>query len=172
MRRKVQHNRTACRIGQLLLDLRRMAMARNTVCLDIFIHLTVQVCNLCTAPCPGGTALCINNQRIHIDQSLCCQRKDRSNGAGGITARICYQTSLFDRLTVSFTQTVNRFRNKLRRFMFDSIPLFISSNVLDPKIRTQIDHLCIGKDFLIQNSCQEALGRRGKDHIDLFCQLL
>ena len=67
MRGKADGNGLSCRIGQLLLNLRRMAVDAYPVCLDIFIYLTLQAVYFRASSCPGGAGLGVNDQCIGIN---------------------------------------------------------------------------------------------------------
>ena len=111
-------------------------MCSNTVRLDTFVDLTVQIGNLGSTTGAGSAGFRIDDNCIHVDQSLFGKGIDRQNGAGWETARIGDQTRLFDILTVDLTQSVNSFFDKVRTLMVDSVPLLVFVNILDTEIRT------------------------------------
>ena len=149
MRRKIHNNRSACRVAELLFNLRCMSVARDTVRLHILIDLTEQIRQLRTAPCAGGTGLRINDKGIRIDQPFLHQRICRQNRTGCVAARIGNQSGIFHFIAVHFAKAVHRLPDKLRALVLNLVPFLIHRNILDTEIRGQIDDLCLLKKSFV-----------------------
>ena len=150
MWRKVDRHFTSCRIAQLFLDLRRMAMRCNSVCLHIFIDFAKQIWHLCSASRTGSTTFGIYDQRRRIDQAFLYQWICRENRTSRITSRIGDQTRcLCHLITIDLAQSVNRFFDQLRGLMLDLVPLLIDIDIFDPIVCGQINKFCLRKQLLI-----------------------
>ena len=118
-----------------------MPVCCHAICLNIFIDLAEKVRQLGAPSCSGGSGFGVNNQAVHIDQPLFCQRISCQDGTGCITTRICHKAGCFHFFPVDLAQTIHRFIKKLRRFVLNLIPFFINRYVFEPEIRAQINHL-------------------------------
>ena len=141
--------RISCGIGQLLLDLRRMAVAGHPVGLDAFIDLAEEVVRLGSPTCPGGSGLGIYDDRIAVNQSFLEKGVNSQDRAGGITAGIGQDPSPLHLLPVDLTQSIDCLRQILGRFMRNLIPLLIDLDILQTKIRAEIDNLAFLQDLLL-----------------------
>ena len=164
---KIQHNRLSGHIRQLLLDLRGVPVAGHTICLNIFIDFTIKIRNLCPSPGSASTRLGVDHQCLCIDVPFLHHRSYGKGGTSGITARICHQPRPFDLLPVQLAEPVHRLFDELAAFMLDSIPFFIYRHIFDPEIRTQVDHLALTENFLVNHRGKIALRGRRKDYICL-----
>ena len=136
MRRKTQCNGIACRIAQLLLDLRCMTVSCHAICLDIFIDFTEQVWNFCPSACTGRTGLGINDDAIAVNQSFLYQRINGQDRTGGITAWICHNSGTRYFVTIDLAQSIYCFFDKLWTLVGDTIPLLVYRDIFDSEIRT------------------------------------
>ena len=118
-------------------------MRRHTVCLHIFIDLTEKIVRLRSTAGPRCAGLCVNNNRIRIDQLLLYERINGECAAGRIAARIRNDTGASDLLPVDFAQTVYCLFDILRRFVLHLVPLFVYFYILQAEICAQVDHLCM-----------------------------
>ena len=131
---EIDQHRLACRVGQLLLNLRRMTMICHAVGLHILIDLTEQIRQLRTAPCAGGTGLGVDDDGIRVNQAFLQKRVNGQGAAGGITTRVGYQSRLLHSFPVDLAESVDCFRDKLGRRMLNLIPLLIGRHILDSEI--------------------------------------
>ena len=130
-----QHFLSGC-ISELLLNLRCVSVACDTVRFHILIHFTEKVRYFCTTSCSGCSRFCIHDQGIHINDSFFCQWICGQDGTCCIASRIGYQSCILYIFSVDLTKPVHCFFNILWTLMLDSIPLFICSYIFDTIVCT------------------------------------
>ena len=67
---KVDHHFLSACISKLILNLRCMPVCGNTVSFDALVYLTVEIRNLGSSSCSGGSGLGINDNGVRINEAF------------------------------------------------------------------------------------------------------
>ena len=151
------------RNGQILPNLRLMTMTGNRIRLEALAGLRHQHRGI---RAPAGTTdpgFTIGDQILDIHPTGFQQRQITERHGSRITPRVRDQARRPDRLAIHLRQAVHRFRDQPRAGMAHSIPLLPDGNILDAKIRRQIDDAHAGVEQGASLGHRNAI-RRGEEN--------
>ena len=170
MRGKLHSQLPAGSFTKLILNLRRVAVNRHAIGLDVLIDFTVQILHFRSPAGAGCPGFGIDDDGIRVYKSALYKRSDCQNAAGRIAPRIGNQPGARYFLPVALRQTIYRFPEKLRGRMVDAVPGLIPLRIFYAEIRGQVDHLRLRQQFFTHLRCTESLRCRSKNDIRPFCQ--
>ncbi len=120
--------------GNLLLDLRGMAMGSKPVRLEGVMYFAEERADLGATPCTGGTRLGIDDDILGADQTGRQGRRQPENGRCRITTGIGDQPRTHNLIKIQFGQSVYGLSQIFRLGVLGGIPLFIRGLVIDAEI--------------------------------------
>ncbi len=141
VRREGRQHLTPGGLGELLIELGRVAMIAHRISVDTLGHFGEQHLFLQGPPRSGHARLGVDDDLAGLDRLGLEQRDQRQLGAGGVTARDRDQPGLADLAPIDFDQTIDRVGLQLGGEMLMTIPARVSRRIGEAKIGGEIGDL-------------------------------
>ena len=141
MRREENLGAGAAASGQLLLDLRLVAMNSRAIGLEVLVQLRVLVAVARFPPRSRDAGLRIDHDRAgHPVAEVFEHRLERHRRRGRVAARIGDQPRARHRVTTPLGEPVDGFRQQVRRRVLRAVPAPVGGRIPQPEVGAEINH--------------------------------